>query len=169
MWFLWFHKLCGLFKKFRWRELFLALPARPMGAGAPPRVVARVGVAVDVCEVGRRRAVPVLSNQTCASTQWAGPHHFLRHESSRVAPCQEASPRKRTAQGTSKPRVGRPCRRRSAKSLKTPYRRRRASTCPRLRCLKVVYHLHLLRQEVQGPEPHALMRGISSPLREGGL
>ena len=27
--------------------------------------------------------------------------------------------------------------------------------------------LHLLRQEVLGPEPHALMRGISSPLREG--
>ena len=30
--------------------------------------------------------------------------------------------------------------------------------------------LHLLRQGVLlGPEPHALMRGISSPLREGGL
>ena len=27
--------------------------------------------------------------------------------------------------------------------------------------------LHLLRQGVLGPEPHALMRGISSPLREG--
>ena len=74
-------------------ELFHALPVRLLGAGAPPRVVARVGVAVDVCEVGRRRAVPVLSNQTCASTQWAGPHHFLRHKSSRAAPRQEASPR----------------------------------------------------------------------------
>ena len=140
-----------------------------MGAGAPPRVVARGGVAVDVCEVGRRRAVPVLSNQTCASTQWAGPHHFLRHESSRVAPCQEASPRKRTAQGTSKPRVGRPCRRRSAKSLKTPYRRRRASTSPSPRMPQGHLPLHPRRQGVLGPEPHALMRGISSPYREGSV
>ena len=71
--------------------------------------------------------------------------------------------------GSGKPRVGRPCRRRSAKSLKTPYRRRRASTSPSPRMPQGHLPLHPRRQGVLGPEPHALMRGISSPLREGGL
>ena len=186
------------------RELFRALPARPLGAGAPPRVVARVGVAVDVCEVGRRRAVPVLSNQTCARAMPSampsghGAGHGAGHGSGHCAghgaghgACHavDGTSQLPTPQGVSGatrheavPREVPPPEVLANRGLVIRPRRRRLrefaeDSVPSSEGLDVPsppmpqgrLPLHLLRQEVLGPEPHALMRGISSPLREGGL